>query len=139
MITNAANKNFTIRAMDVTKAFLQGKPLERKARPIPWRSKKTSRVADSTKSAGRKILEQILVHMFTDIWPLYDSIYLTKQDAVSRGKAEKSIWVDTKNIIVDVLTKESALIFLITEILDNGWVDTKNMIADVLTKDHWNT
>ena len=90
-----------------------------------------------------------LDHMSTDNWPLYDSIHSTKQaerktmrhaiqimkDAVSRGKVEKSIWVYTKNMIADVLTKESAPTFLITEILDNGWVDTKNMIADVLTKE----
>ena len=30
---------------------------------------------------------------------------------------EKSIWVDMKNMIEDVLTKESAPTFLITEIL----------------------
>ena len=103
MIANAADENFTIRAMNVTKALTQGKPLERKASPIPWSSKKNSRVADSTKSAEmlamdkatdntifiarmihqiyteRKILEQIHVHMFTDSWPLYNSIYSTKQ------------------------------------------------------------
>ena len=41
------------------------------------------------------------------------------KDAVSRGEVEKFIWVDTKNMIADVLTKESAPTFLITEILDN--------------------
>ena len=51
MLANAADENFTIRAMDVTKALMQGKPLERKAGPISWSSKKNSRVADSTKSA----------------------------------------------------------------------------------------
>ena len=126
-----------------------GKPLERKASPIPWSNKKNSRVADSIKSAqmlamdkasddsiliagtihqnytGRKILESC---------PLYDSIYSTRQeegktmrnitqivkDAVIRGKVEKSIWADMKNKIADVLTKESNTTFLIMEILDNG-------------------
>ena len=69
---------------------------------------------------GRKTLEQIPVYMFTDSQPLHDSIYSTKQverktmrhvvhimkDAVSRGDLEKFIWVDTKNMIADVLTKE---------------------------------
>ena len=67
MTAIAANENFTIRALDVTNAFLQGKPLERevfveppkdlKKPGIIWKPKKTvydkkiSRVADSTKNA----------------------------------------------------------------------------------------
>ena len=130
----------------------------KKASPILWKSKKISRVADSTKSAetlamdkacddaiflawivhqiytGRKTLEQIPVHMFTDSKPLHDSIYSTKQvdrktmrhvvqimkDPVSRGEVEKFIWVDTKNMIADVLTKDSAPTHLIKEVLDKG-------------------
>ena len=130
----------------------------KKASPILWKSKKISRVADSTKSAetlamdkasddaifiarmvnqiytGRKTLEQIPVYMFTDSRPLHDSIYSTKQvewktmrhviqimkDGVSRGEVEKFIWVDTKNMIAGVLTKESAPSFLIKNVLDNG-------------------
>ena len=51
MIAIAANENFTIRAMDVTNAFLQGKPLEREVFVEPpkdlkkpgviWKLKKT--------------------------------------------------------------------------------------------------
>ena len=130
----------------------------KKASPILWKSKKISRVADSTKSAetlamdkatddaifmarmvhqiytGRKTLEQIPVKIFTDSQPLHDSIYSTKQverktmrhliqilkDSVSRGEVEKFIWVNTKNMIADVLTKDSAPIHLIKDILDNG-------------------
>ena len=75
----------------------------RRASPILWKSKKISRVADSTKSTetlamdkaaddaffiarmvhhiytGRKTREQIPVYMFTDSRPLHDSIYSTKQ------------------------------------------------------------
>ena len=75
----------------------------KKASPILWKSKKISRVAESTKSAetlamdkatddaifiarmvhqiytGRKTMEQIPVYMFTDSRPLHDSIYSTKQ------------------------------------------------------------
>ena len=72
--------------------------------------------------------------MFTDSQPLHDSIYSTKQverktmrhviqilkDSVSRGEVEKFIWVNTKNMIADVLTKDSAPIHLIKDILDNG-------------------
>ena len=42
------------------------------------------------------------------------------KEAVSRGKVEKSIWVDTKNMIADVLTKESVPTLLIMGILNNG-------------------
>ena len=51
MIAIAANENFTIRALDVTNAFLQGKPLEREVFVEPpkdlkkpgviWKLKKT--------------------------------------------------------------------------------------------------
>ena len=33
---------------------------------------------------------------------------------------EKFIWVDTKNMIADVLTKESARTYLIKEVFDDG-------------------
>ena len=38
MIAIAANENFTIRAMDVTNAFLQGKPLKREVFVEPQHS-----------------------------------------------------------------------------------------------------
>ena len=45
------------------------------------------------------------------------------KDAVSRSQVEEFIWVDTKNMIADVLTKESAPTFLIKEALDNSMLD----------------
>ena len=44
---------------------------------------------------------------------------------------EKSIWVDMKNMIEDVLTKESAPTFLITEILIMGIFDKGVLNKDV--------
>ena len=38
---------------------------------------------------------------------------------------EKFIWVDTKNMIADVLTKESAPTHLIKDVLDNGVLNNK--------------
>ena len=83
---------------------------------------------------GRKTLQQIPVYMFTDSKPLHDSIYSTRQverktvrhvvhmmkDSVSRGEVEKFIWCDTKRMIADVLTKDSAPTELIKEVFENG-------------------
>ena len=46
------------------------------------------------------------------------------KDAVSQGEVKKFIWVHTKNIIANVLTKESAPTFLIKEILDYGMLNS---------------
>ena len=79
---------------------------------------------------GKKTLEQIPVFMFTNSKPLHDSIYSTKQverktmrhivqimkDGAGRGEVEEFIWVDTKRMIADVLTNESAPTYLIKKV-----------------------
>ena len=81
--------------------------------------------------------DQLPVTLFTDSKPLFESIYSTKQidrksirhvvhimkDAISRGEVEKYIWVDTKNMLADVLTKESADSQALKRVFENGDID----------------
>ena len=45
------------------------------------------------------------------------------KDAISRGEVEKYIWVDTKNMLADVLTKESADSQALKRVFENGDID----------------
>merc|ERR1712098_154799 len=45
------------------------------------------------------------------------------KDAISRGEVEKYIWVDTKNMLADVLTKESADSQALKRIFENGDIE----------------
>ena len=72
-----------------------------------------------------------------DSEPLFESIYSTKQidrksirhvvhimkDAISRGEVEKYIWVDTNNMLADVLTNESADCQALKRVFENGDID----------------
>ena len=84
--------------------------------------------------SGKPSLKQIPVVLFTDSKPLFESIYSTKQvdrktvrhiiqmmkDSVSRGEVQTFKWIETKAMIADVFTKESAPTELIKEVLDQG-------------------
>ena len=89
---------------------------------------------------GRRGSHQIPVIMFTDSKPLFDSIYSTKQvdrktvrhvihmmkDSVNRGEIEKFQWVDTKAMLADVFTKDSAPSDTIKDVLEHGRIDLEN-------------
>ena len=59
----------------------------------------------STKQVDRKTMRHIIYNM---------------KDAVNEGKVEKYIWTNTKNMIADILTKDSAPTYLMKEVLDSG-------------------
>ena len=83
---------------------------------------------------GHKSTDQIPVIICTDSHPLKDSLYSTKQverktvrhiiqsmkDNLARNEIEKFIWVESHNIIADLLTKESADPKLIMQVLNSG-------------------
>ena len=119
----------------------------KKASPILWKSRKISRVCDSTKTAetlaadkatddaiylarmiheiytGNKSMKQIPVEVFTDSKPLYESIHSTKQ-------------VERKSIrhVVQMMKDSLAR----GEVRKFHWVSTKDQLADLLTKDSAN-
>ena len=73
MIAIAANENFTIRALDVTNAYLQGKPLEREVFVEPpkdlkkpgviWKLKKTVYGLNDGSRAFYKAIDEDLIRM----------------------------------------------------------------------------
>ena len=108
---------------------------------------KIPRVCDSTKTteilAMNKVTDNAIymARMIQEIYtgknsttdqlpdsePLFESIYSTKQidmkDAISRGEVEKYIWVDTNNMLADVLTNESADCQALKRVFENGDID----------------
>ena len=83
---------------------------------------------------GEKTMKQIPVEMFTDSKPLFESIYSTKQvdrktirhviqmmkDSLARGEVQGFHWIDTKKMLADVFTKDSADSDLIKKVLKEG-------------------
>ena len=83
---------------------------------------------------GHKSTDQIPVIICTDSHPLKDSLYSTKQverktvrhiiqsmkDNLARNEIEKFIWVESHNMIADLLTKESADPELLMQVLYSG-------------------
>ena len=83
---------------------------------------------------GVKSAEQIPVYICTDSHPLKDSLYSTRQverktvrhvvqslkDNLARKEVEMFKWVDTKEMIADLLTKDSADSGLFMEVLHTG-------------------
>ena len=70
---------------------------------------------------GKKSLKQIPVVLYTDSKPLVESIYSTRpaerktirhvvqsmKDCMSRGEVQEYKWIDTKQMLADILTKDS--------------------------------
>ena len=83
---------------------------------------------------GEKSFKQIPVEMFTDSKPLHESLYSTKQvdrksirhviqmmkDSIERGEAHQFHWIDTKNMLADIFTKDSANSEVIRKVLEQG-------------------
>ena len=83
---------------------------------------------------GEKSFKQIPVEMFTDSKPLHESLYSTKQvdrksirhviqimkDSIERGEAQQFHWIDTKNMLADIFTKDSADSEVIRKVLEQG-------------------
>ena len=83
---------------------------------------------------GQKSMKQIPVEMYTDSKPLFESIYSTKQvdrksirhvihmmkDSITRGEVQRFHWIDTKKMLADVFTKDSANSDLIKKVLEEG-------------------
>ena len=85
----------------------------------------------------KKSLTQIPVVLFMESKPLHDSIFSTKQvdrktirniihmmkDSITRGEVHSFKWLETKAMITDVFTKESAPTELIKQELKKGRLD----------------
>ena len=85
-------------------------------------------------------MDQIPVVIFTDSNPLKESLYSTKQverktirhviqsmkDALDRKEVEKYEWVETKDMIADLLTKDSASPDLFMMVLESGKLPRRN-------------
>ena len=69
----------------------------KKASPLMWKSIKISKVLQEFLYSTKQVERKSLRHMIQNL-----------KDSVSRGEVEEFKWVDTKNMLTDVLTKESA-------------------------------
>ena len=83
---------------------------------------------------GKKSPDQVPVVIRTDSNPLKESLYSTKQverktvrhviqsmkDCISRKEVDRYEWVETRMMIADLLTKDSASPDLFMEVLDKG-------------------
>ena len=70
----------------------------KKASPLMWKSIKISKVLQEFLYSTKQVERKSLRHMIQNL-----------KDSVSRGEVEEFKWVDTKNMLTDVLTKESAI------------------------------
>ena len=79
-------------------------------------------------------MKQIPVTVYSDSEPLIESIYSTKQvdrktvrhliqmlkDTLDNGQVDKFVWVETKHMLADILTKDSVRNDELVEILKSG-------------------
>ena len=83
---------------------------------------------------GKRSLKQIPVTLYTDSQPLVESIYSTRpaenkrirhvvqsmKDCLSRGEVQEYKWIDTKQMLADILTKDSVKSNDLTNVLKSG-------------------
>ena len=83
---------------------------------------------------GEKSHDRILVEMYTNSKPLFESIYSTKQvdrktmrhmiqgmkDSLARGEVNSFHWIDTKKMLANIFTTDSANCDLVKRVIKEG-------------------